>query len=89
MRIRGVLTGYLGLIVLYTIVQTQPANRLSGLLGELSKGLDRLLDPNIAGIGNHGDNPAQSGVSTQANANAASAGSLGSLVGIGATPSVM
>jgi hypothetical protein len=49
-RLRGVLTGWLSLVVLYVVVQTAPADRLSGLAGDVTRLINRALDPHVAGL---------------------------------------
>jgi hypothetical protein len=50
MRLRGILTGWLTLVVVYVAVQAKPAGRASGLAGDLTGLLNRALDPAGAGI---------------------------------------
>jgi hypothetical protein len=49
-RLRGVLTGYLSLVVLGVLVETGPATRLSGLAGDVVAVMRRGLNPAVAGI---------------------------------------
>jgi hypothetical protein len=49
-RLRGVLSGYLTLVVLYVIVQREPAGKLSGLAGTVTGLINRGLDPQVAAV---------------------------------------
>lgn len=53
MRVRGVLAGYLTLIVAYVLVSDTGAASASGLLGTVSKLITRLFDPTVPGIPDH------------------------------------
>jgi len=57
-RLRGGAAGYLGLVVLWTVVQTKPAGRLGGLADDLIRLLSRLFDPDVAGVPNKHDGSA-------------------------------
>jgi hypothetical protein len=51
--IRGFLAGTLGLAVLYVVLQTGAAGRISEGGNVAVKGMRRLFDPTVAGIGDH------------------------------------
>jgi len=53
MKVRGVVAGYLGLIVVYTAVSARGSAAASGLLGTLSKAITRLFDPTVPGLPDH------------------------------------
>jgi hypothetical protein len=59
--IRGasVAGGYLGLVVLYTLLQRGPSQRLGGLAEDLTGLLTRGFDPGVAGIPNRRDTAAE------------------------------
>lgn len=50
---KGALAASLVLIVLYTVSQKGASSRLGEAGGIFTKGLKRLFDPSVAGIGNH------------------------------------
>jgi hypothetical protein len=53
MRWRSVAGGYLALVVLWTLGQRAPSDRLGGLANDLTRVMRRLFDPAIAGIPDH------------------------------------
>lgn len=50
---RGFAVGSLALIALYVAVQTSTANKASEASNAVVAGFRRLLDPAVAGLGNH------------------------------------
>lgn len=50
MSIRGVLFGWLGLVILETIVTVKGSDAVTGILGDISRMLDHALDPTVPGI---------------------------------------
>jgi hypothetical protein len=57
-RWQSVATGYLGIVVAWTVVQSGPAKRAAGLADTLTKLIGRLYDPEVAGIPNKHDGQA-------------------------------
>ncbi len=51
---RGILLGWLGLVVLETVVTVRGSDAVSGILGDISRVLSHALDPNVPGIANRG-----------------------------------
>jgi hypothetical protein len=52
-----VLTGWLALVVTYTLVQTASAHRVTGALGMVATGIRRLSDPTVALVPDHSGQP--------------------------------
>lgn len=62
--IRGAIAGSLALIILYAVSQNAAADKAQEASNILVAGLKRLLDPGVAGIGNHATNVQPSTPST-------------------------